>query len=58
MILPPFYLCCSSEFLEGSEFARRFCYRILRRRLRSGTLRPTLSGGLPFSSFNWYSNSF
>jgi hypothetical protein len=22
MIFPPFFLCCSSEFLEGSEFAR------------------------------------
>jgi len=38
--------------LDGSfEVARQFCHLILLRRLRSVTLRPTFSDGLPFSSF-------
>jgi hypothetical protein len=33
-----------------SEVARQFCHLIFLRGLRSVTLRPTFSGGLPFSS--------
>jgi len=39
--------------LDGSsDVARQFCHLILLRRLRSVTLRPTFSDGLPFSSSN------
>jgi hypothetical protein len=37
--------------LDDSEVARQFCHLIPLRRLRPVTLRPTFSGGLPFSSF-------
>jgi len=39
--------------LDGSfDVARQFCHLILLQRLRSVTLRPTFSDGLPFSSSN------
>jgi hypothetical protein len=45
--------------LDGSfEVARQFCHLILLRRLRSVTLRPTFSDGLPFSSIGCYYKLF
>jgi hypothetical protein len=40
------------------EVARQFCHLILLRRLRSVTLRPTFSDGLPFSSIGCYYTLF
>jgi hypothetical protein len=41
-----------AELLDDFEVARQFCHLIPQRRLRSVTLRPAFSDGLPFSSFD------
>jgi len=44
-------VCIIAGLLDGSsEVARQLCHLILPRRLRSVTLRPIFSNGLPFSS--------
>jgi hypothetical protein len=43
--------CFMAGLLDGSsDVARQFCHLILLQRLRSVTLRPAFSDGLPFSS--------
>jgi len=57
MALFPFYILkfgIIAELLEGAFAPRQLCHLISLLRLRSVTLRPVFSGGLPFSSCQNY----